>query len=298
MIRIDICIISFKRPEGLTRLLASISRLERTSDIVLRIIVVDNDLFGSARAVVESAKQDIFFPIIYDVEPVQNIALARNRCLKHSAADYIALIDDDEVPSPRWLSALLACACQYKADVVFGPVLTSLPGNAPAWAREGAFFERPRFVTGTMCDTGGSGNVLVKGELLKEDFRFAAEFGQTGGSDTVFFRQLFLAGKKLVWCDEAEVVEYVESNRLSIRWLLRRAFRSGQGVYRIFHAGKRPGKKVLWLADTVRNIIVALLLLLVSPFAGRVAVISSLRRMASLLGAFSAPLGMLFREYK
>ncbi|MGV1100375.1 glycosyltransferase [Thiovibrio sp. JS02] len=296
---VDICIITFKRPQSLARLLAGLSRLTLSPEETVRIIVVDNDREATARVVVDRARRNMVLPIIYDVEPIQNIALARNRGLVHVQAEFVAFIDDDEEPSALWLKELLSSACRFQADVVLGPVVSCFPEDVASWIKEGGFFDRQRFLTGTPRDDGGTGNALIRAALFKAlVFRFDPEFGRTGGSDSELLHRLHVAGKKIIWCDEAEVREYIEADRLSLCWLMRRAFRCGQGYYRILVAGKNPWWKGMWFLAMLRNLLIALLRLVVSPFAGQVAVISALRGLANLLGMLSAPWGRWFKEYE
>ena len=51
--------------------------------------------------------------ISYDVEPEQNIALARNRAIGNASGEYVALIDDDEFPDKQWLLTLYEAIDRY-----------------------------------------------------------------------------------------------------------------------------------------------------------------------------------------
>ena len=183
--------------------------------------------------------------IVYDVEPRQNIALARNRALSHVRSRYFAFIDDDEAASETWLQSLVDCAARYQADVVFGPVLRALPDDAPAWASD--CFRVDRLETGREVEFGGAGNVLLRSDILRRvAVRFDAAFGLTGGEDTDFFYRLHLSGCKLVWCDEALASEPVAPSRLTLQWVRRRGFRGGQTYNRIFVRRYTRLRKIRW----------------------------------------------------
>ena len=66
---------------------------------------------------------------------------ARNAALDNRRnADYVCFIDDDEVPDPRWLDELIRVQAEYDADVVTGPVLSSVSAqNVPAWIEQRPF---------------------------------------------------------------------------------------------------------------------------------------------------------------
>lgn len=243
---IDVCIATFKRPLMLSGLLASLERQD-LDGIRLRIVVIDNDHEQSARGAVEDFREHSPFEVVYDVEPQQNIALARNRALSHVRSEYLAFIDDDESASPAWLQSLLTSLNQYDADFAFGPVARVLPDDAPNWATQ-CFHLRPR-QTGELLQYGGAGNVMMRRSAVDADrVRFNPAFGLTGGEDTEFFYRQFLAGRRLIWCDEALVSEPVPETRLTLQWIRRRGFRGGQTYNRIFVRRYSNVGKTLWFA--------------------------------------------------
>jgi succinoglycan biosynthesis protein ExoM len=109
-------------------------------------------------------------------------------------------------------------------------------------------FERQRLSTGTRVPHGATNNVMVRTSALgRPPATFDDAFGLTGGEDIEFFARLSRRGATLVWCDEAEVHEPIPHSRLSKSWVLRRSFRSGQTVYRIFVANWPWTRKAPWL---------------------------------------------------
>ena len=77
----------------------------------------------------------------------------------------------------------------------------------------------------------------------------------SGGEDADFFFRLHLAGRRLVWCDEAVVTEQVPSSRLTLKWLRQRGFRSGQSFVRVFVRRYHFGKKVVWFGEKVFHLL-------------------------------------------
>jgi succinoglycan biosynthesis protein ExoM len=187
-----ICIATFQRPVMLRALLHSLAGLEfRKSSPDVRVVVVDNDATGSARATVETARRMLPFPLQYAVEPERNISLARNRGIHlalAAGADFVAFVDDDETVVPVWLDELVAAQAVYGADVVGGPVEPAFDPCVPRWIVRTGFFHRPRHRTGTRVPQAGTGNALVKAALLRDErFRFDPAFGVSGGGDSEFF---------------------------------------------------------------------------------------------------------------
>lgn len=247
-VNVTVCIATFKRPQLLRALLESLRAQQLPPQVSVRIVVLDNDMLASAREVVEEFQRAAAPPIVYDIEPVQNIALARNRALRHAGGDFVAFIDDDEQAAPDWLAHLLDAALRYNAEVVFGPVIPILPDDAPKWVRRGRFFERKRSPTGTRRRHGGTGNTLVSmNVLLSSGLTFDPAFGLTGGEDTHLFARLGAHGARMIWCEEALVSECVPPQRMTVSWLVRRAFRSGQTFGRIYVSQKPRLYRAAWL---------------------------------------------------
>lgn len=296
-IAIDVCIATFKRPLVLDKLLNSLQR-QNLDGISMRVVVVDNDHAQSARAVVDTFRSRSGLDVVYDVEPEQNIALARNRTLRHLESDYFAFVDDDEMVSENWLRRLLDAMRQYRADIVFGPVISVFPARSPSWAEVN--FQRPRRPTGQEVYTGGAGNVLIKRSILEQERQvFDPSFGLTGGEDTDFFYRMHLAGHRLVWCDEAWAKEPVPAERLSLEWLRRRGFRSGQNYARIFISRYAPYRLPLWFATKFVQLLGAAITLPLIRLYSYSRYVSLSVRMAAAFGQLSYCFsGKYYEEYR
>ena len=80
--KIAVCVPTYKRPQGLAKLLEALGKMTFSgADPKLRIIVVDNDPKGSAHAVFENFKNKLGWPLEYHVEKRRGIPFARNKCL-------------------------------------------------------------------------------------------------------------------------------------------------------------------------------------------------------------------------
>lgn len=224
-----VCICTYKRPKLLAQLLTALCAQETGDRFTYSIVVVDNDHLESARPVVESCAATAPISIFYDVEPQQNIALARNKALEHVAGDFVALIDDDEEPFPDWLLRLVEAIDFYAADGVLGPVIPHFLSPPPPWVVRGRCFERPSLPTGTWLGyrQTRTGNVLLRRRIFDNAAnRFRPEYG-FGGEDVDLFRRMIARGLRFVWCAEARVYEAVPIERCSRRYLLKRALLRG-----------------------------------------------------------------------
>ena len=215
----------------LDRLIASLQGQETDGSFHLSITVVDNDREGSAAGTVAAREKESPLPIRYEIEPEQNISLARNRALTRAEADYYACIDDDELADRAWLLSLYKAIVRYQAAGVLGPVRPIYDDPPPAWLIKGRILERREFPTGTAmsdpkyCRTG---NVLFSKELIAaQEALFDPSYGRTGGEDSDFFRRMINRGYRFVWCNEAVVHERAPSIRQKRSFYLRRALLRG-----------------------------------------------------------------------
>ena len=233
-LRIDIAVCTFRRA-ALTETLASLSKLIVPAGVRLGVIVADNDVTPSARSRVKAARLPM--AVAYVHCPAGNISIARNSCLDHTQADFIAFVDDDETVDPLWLDRLLATAERSRADVVLGPVRALYGPGTPDWMRSGDFHAtRPVWVNGEIR-TGYTCNVLMR--LAAPSIagrRFDLALGRSGGEDTAFFTAVYAAGGRFVFAEEAWVEEAVPAARARFSWLAQRRLRMGQTHGRLLAA--------------------------------------------------------------
>lgn len=226
---VAICIATYRRPEGLDRLLAGIAAQEYSAPAPrVRVVVVDNDAGGEAAAAVVERWRARLPDLVLDREPRQGISYARNRCLDAAGEpDFVAFIDDDEVPAVDWLDQLLRVQRAHDADVVRGPVIPRFANRPEPWILDGGFFDRPRHPTGTEMDVAYTHNTLLRWAPYGRDLRFSHRYARSGGSDTHFFTRARRMGARIVWADEAVVEEWNPPERQRLGWLVRRHYRIG-----------------------------------------------------------------------
>jgi succinoglycan biosynthesis protein ExoM len=301
-VNISVCIATYRRPDRLRALLAD---LDGQHLLPFEIVVVDNDPEASAREIVaERRALGARCPVHYDVQPEKNISLTRNRTVAVASGDWLAFIDDDERAPPPWLRQLADAAGRHAADGALGPVLPVVPATAPAWIRRGSFYSWARMPTGTVVPANRLrfGNVLLRARLLAP-YRapFDPAYGLTGGEDGDLLARLVNAGSRIVWCDEAAVTEPVETARLSLRWLMRRALRGGQDFARHTRAGRYGRQTVVdrvqFASRAITQLALATVLALVTWPFGRHRAAHWLLKAAANTGKLTVFVGWHYREY-
>lgn len=224
------CVVTHARPQGLARLLEGLAGQRfRAAPAGFRVIVVDNAPRPDAEAVCAGFAGRFSAGLVYRRCARPGIASGRNAALEAAGdAEWIAFLDDDEVPEPDWLDRLLAAQRGHAADVVTGPVLPHFESPPPQWVLAGGFFAPEQRPTGTSLEVAYTHNVLFRAEPVERlGLRFDERLNLMGGEDTLFFRSLRRAGLRMVWADDARVREWIPAARLTRRWLVRRMVRYG-----------------------------------------------------------------------
>lgn len=236
------------RPDGLHTLLRSISRSRFSGDRPhVGIVVVENGP-NIAGLDPDDLSDVAGWPVHLVHEPRPGVAFARNAVIRNRipGARWLLMVDDDEVVTRGWLEAHLSYAATSDADVITGPVLTSIPEDAPEWTRI-MWRNVPRHETGTEQPSFLGGNVCFRADLFDEiPVWFDERRALATADDTSLGRRLVAAGYTIVWNDRAIAWERVHAARLTHRWMWQRylSFGGFESMYSVENHG---------LATTLRD---------------------------------------------
>ncbi len=225
---ICVCLCTYKRPDRLRRLLADIGRQRTGGLFTFSLLIVDNDAARSSEAAVMEAAAAANLSARYLVEPRQGIARARNLTFTSAEGDYLALIDDDEIPKVDWLLRLYTTICEYGVDGVLGPVLRHFDHRPPAWLEKSNLLVRRVNPSGSRVLRGASrtGNVLLKRSIVAgEATPFREEL--RAGEDQDFFDRKLREGYRFVWSSDAVVFEVNSAARSKWQYFVRRTLLQG-----------------------------------------------------------------------
>jgi succinoglycan biosynthesis protein ExoM len=243
--RVTIAVLTYQRPRHLAELLPALISQAATVAVDVDILVVDNDPASGARPLVQDVSKGGVL-VRYAHEPAPGIAAARNRALDEVTAEVLVFIDDDERPTSAWLASLLSAHVRHRAVAVVGPVISQYESPPSRWVAAGGFFERRRMPTGSSVSVAATNNLLLDLEWVhRNGLRFDVRFGLSGGSDDLFTRQMHARGGRMVWCDEAVVIDVVPANRLTRDWVLRRSYRIGNASSRVLLDGTTRSRRSL-----------------------------------------------------
>jgi cellulose synthase/poly-beta-1,6-N-acetylglucosamine synthase-like glycosyltransferase len=211
----SVVIATRSRPELLARCLGGLSEQDTQA---LEVVVVDNsrgeDATRSA-ALAHGAR--------YVVEPTEGLSVARNRGARESAGDVVAYLDDDAVPEPDWLSALLPEFLDPLVGAATGRILAANRGPTPAVPTAGGvlfggserivfdrdspdWFERANFGgVGEGCNMAIRKTVLRTWPGFDERLGRGTRFGALGLEEHYAFFSLIDRGYRGVYTPGARV---------------------------------------------------------------------------------------------
>ena len=230
---VEVCayVCTYRRNEALARMLDSLEvAAKAASDVAkLGVVVVDDNPDRAAEPVVAASTVTFPLGLHYRWSGAGNIALARNMGLEAAMehAPWVAMVDDDQVVVPEWLTELLRVQREHDADAVTAPVYARFGDDAPAWIREQPFAElwcTPAKPDGAPVTDLQTANSLISTEFLvaHPDVRFSADLGEAGGEDMVFYRTALDAGLKAHYSHHAVNWEIEPPERATYRYQLRR----------------------------------------------------------------------------
>jgi GT2 family glycosyltransferase len=201
------------------------------------VIVVNNASTDGTAEVLEALRARSAGRLEVLLEPIVGLSAARNRGLEQARGEVAVFLDDDAVPRPGWLAALLAPFTRASVACTGGRIVAQFPGPAPAWFSPALAPAVSGFDLGDSprrLRYGRPGDVYPYGANIA--FR-ASDVDLVGGFSTAVGlkgRQLFAheetdlcyrleeIGREIVYAPAAVVDHHVGAERLTPDWFLER----------------------------------------------------------------------------
>lgn len=255
---LTIAMLTYRRNDYLAQVIPEL--LAQADDVcdaqtTASVLIVDNDPQAGARAVVEAARAAlaggqseaaessgaadsdaaVTSRLVYVHEPEPGIVAGRNRALSQAhGSDALVFIDDDEIPSPGWLKALVSTWRAQGCAAVTGPTPPTFEVDPSAWVVASGAFDSWEAADGAQVRSADTGNLLLDLAVVEGlGLRFDPRYGLTGGEDSLFTRQLTRAGGVIRFAAGAVVTKRVPAARARRTWVLERSLRSGSSWARV-----------------------------------------------------------------
>lgn len=270
---------TFRRPDALARALSSLAEQDDPG-VEWELLVVDNDTAPGAASVVHALAPTIAASVTLLREPKRGAASARNTGIDAAKGGVVAFVDDDVVPACNWLSTLVAPVLAGDADAVGGKVELDPSVSLPGWLGSDhlgylAHFDRgPEPAVLGPADYVLTANACFRADLLRAINGFDEALGPRPrlpmvNDDLDLCRRFAAGGGRMLYVPEAVVVHDLPASRITVRYLIRRAYAQGrsdwlldrdvnverplggaQGI--VVHAGRLLADRLgegLWRAD-------------------------------------------------
>jgi cellulose synthase/poly-beta-1,6-N-acetylglucosamine synthase-like glycosyltransferase len=194
------------------------------------------------------------------VEPTPGATRTRNTAARAARGEVLAFIDDDAIPRPGWLAAIVAPFADPHIGAAGGRVLLRFPGPPPRWwdgsladylSRYHLGLEPINLGTRPWYESPRGANMAVRRAALLEVGGFNLRLGPRAGRPSVgeesdLCLRLLARGYRILYVPDSVVDHLIDPARLAPAWFFRRAFWNGwsEAIISLAH---RPLRKVLGL---------------------------------------------------
>ena len=269
MVRLSIVIATYNRSAMLMQTLQSV--IEQTLPREeWECVVVNNNSTDSTAADFEAfAARYPDYNLRMVLETNQGLSYARNRGIRESEGEHIAIVDDDERIAPEFVASYVALFDDVPDAVAAGgPIVAEYPTGRPRWMS--AFTERP--IANTMYfgeevrefprgRVPGGGNMALRRSAVRRYGVFDTSLGYVGeslvgGEESDLFERLQIAEAKYYYVPKAVMYHIIPKEKLTTEYLRRLSYNVGVSQLRRARYYHRKGRVRLnecgkWLATLV-----------------------------------------------
>ena len=262
MPRLTVLICTHDRAGLLAKALDSLDVAARPPGWTVDVLVAANACHDGTHALLDRrrAARPPTLPLDWFAEPVPGKSHALNSALPRITGDLVAFVDDDHRVDTQYLCAVCTAAdAHVDADFYCGRILPDWDGSEPAWVHDTGPYriyplpvprfdqgDVPRELTPDQAIPGG-GNLSVRVPWLQRVGGFATDLGPTGhdlggSEDLDWVLRALQLGARLRYVPQMIQYHHVDTSRLALDYLLRKAYRRTASTVRVEPGGDRaPG---------------------------------------------------------
>ena len=255
MIKLSLLIATYNRADRLIETLESVVAQDAPRGQWECVVVNNNSTDDTAERFAAFAAAHPQYNLRMVEEHNQGLSYARNRGIRESTGEYIAIIDDDERIVPEFVSAYISLFDTVPEAVAGGgPIVPVYPAGRPAWMS--CFTERPIANTMYLGDRvrefpeghiPGGGNMAIRRSAVKRYGVFDISLGRvgtslTGGEESDLFERLRLAEAKYYYTPKAVMYHIIPAEKLSRGYFSRLSYNIGVSQLRRAMFYRRVGR--------------------------------------------------------
>lgn len=269
MVRLSIVIATYNRSAMLMQTLQSVIEQTLPREEWECVVVNNNSTDSTAADFDAFAARYPDYNLRMVLETNQGLSYARNRGIRESEGEYIAIVDDDERIAPEFVASYVALFDEVPDAVAAGgPIVAEYPTGRPRWMS--AFTERP--IANTMYfgeevrefprgRVPGGGNMALRRSAVRRYGVFDTSLGYVGeslvgGEESDLFERLQIAEAKYYYVPKAVMYHIIPKEKLTVEYLRRLSYNVGVSQLRRARYYHRKGRVRLnecgkWLATLV-----------------------------------------------
>lgn len=255
MVRLSLVIATFNRSASLLTLLESVVAQTTPRSEWECVVVNNNSTDDTAARFADFAARHPEYNIRMVEETNQGLSYARNRGIRESEGEYVAIVDDDERIAPDFIAAYIRLFdSKPEAQAAGGPIVAEYPTGRPRWMSR--YTERP--IANTMhfgdevCEfprgrVPGGGNMAIRRSAVRRYGVFDTSLGYVGeslvgGEESDLFERLQIAEAKYYYVPEAVMYHIIPAEKLTIDYLRRLSYNVGVSQLRRARYYHRKGR--------------------------------------------------------
>lgn len=240
MLRLSLLIATYNRSSWLVRTLQSVIEQDAPLDEWECVVVNNNSTDDTAERFAEFAAQHPEVNMRMVTELNQGLSYARNRGIRESSGEYIAIIDDDERIAPGFITAYISLFDSTPDAVAAGgPIIAEYPHGRPVWMSY--FTER---AIANQMHLGnkvkeypegyipGGGNMALRRSAIRRYGVFDISLGRVGnslvgGEESDLFERLRIAQAKYYYTPDAVMYHIIPKEKLTVDYFTRLCYNVG-----------------------------------------------------------------------
>jgi len=256
---LEVLICTHNRANLLEKALHSLQACAKPKGCSVGLFVVANACSDGTTALLEKlAGGTSRFPLRWMEVPHPGKSHALNTALPRARGRLIAFVDDDHRVDSGYLESLARAATTYpEAELFCGRILPDWKGDEPEWVHDtGPYRIYPLPVPRFELDMApgpvppgsaipGGGNLAIRRELFQRVGPFRTELGPNGhnlggAEDIEWVRRAIEGGARLYYLPDMLQFHYVDSDRLTLSYLMRKAYERSASTVRLQEAAEAP----------------------------------------------------------
>jgi glycosyltransferase involved in cell wall biosynthesis len=240
-----VVITTYNRAKLLADTLLSLADQQVSPAVRWEVIVVDNNSRDETEDVVRRCSETTSLRIRHVFEPRQGQSFARNRGIEAAEGAVILFTDDDIIPNPDWVSAMLRAIDADDCEGAGGKVLPLWEGEVPSWlsgrsdllswlalvdSDEACMLDYPLVASRRIVGA----SMGFRRSVFQEFGRFPTNLGHRGrrmygGEEVELINRILLKGRRIRYDPSIVVRHRIGPDRLTRFFFLRRHFDHGCG---------------------------------------------------------------------